>query len=271
MRDSTKRIVTTVSIVVIIIFLIILGSVFFGIKAIGSIFLWVLGGLFIVAIIGIVIYVVYYLFFKKHKFDATYMNKKSLINAGRISKPDNINDLYLSGDAAHSRRRIGKIIGYCRIQIMRKIQHYDPDTGEPLTVRDPKNPDKMIYKFSLEKDEQDVFVIEKSGFPMNLFTEPMVVRVAPSDHDDLIGDVTLFGFSILPISEYWFLHKDYIDVRQIDFTILKEAERGIFFESLKDTKEIIDKAIGLDAGHKKQIEQKNLYEIPALQQGGQNQ
>ena len=86
-------------------------------------------------------------------------------------------------------------------------------------------------------------------------------------HDELVGDVTLFGFSLIPISEYFFLNNDFLDVRKIDFSILKEAERGIFFESLKDTKEIIDKAIGLDSSHKKDIEKKNLYEIPQIQQG----
>ncbi len=242
---------------------------FFGFQSIGKILLFLLGAFFVLTIIGIVIYVIYYLWFKKHKFDATYMNRKSLVSAGKISRPDNINDLYLSGDKQHSRKRIGKIIGYCRIQIMKKMLDYDEKTGEPVLERDPKNPAKMREIFTLEKEEQDVFVVESAGFPMNLFQDAMVVRVAPTEHDDLIGDVTIFGFSLIPISEYWFLNQDYIDVRQIDFTILKEAERGIFFESLKDTKEIIDKAIGLDAGHKKQIEQKNLYEIPPLQQGGQ--
>lgn len=265
MKDSTKRIVTIITVIVIIIFLIILGTIFFGIKKIGSVLLFLLGAFFVLGIFGIIVWLVYFLFLKKRKFDATYMNKKNLVQAGKISKPEHVNDLYLSGDKGHSRVRIGKIIGYARIQVMRKNIHYDMKTGEPIMIEDPKNPQRKIEEHDIEKEEQDIFVIQKSGFPINLFQEDMVIRVRPQDHDNLVGDVTMYGFSVLPISEYWYLNNDYLDVRQIDFAILKEAQRGIFFEHLKDSKEILDKAIGLDSEHKKQIEQKNLYEIPQLQ------
>jgi len=262
--DSTKKIFVAVIIIVIVIFLIIIGTIFIGIKGIGNILLWVLGAAIVLGIFGLVVYAVYWLFFKKQKFDATYINKKHLINAGRISKPTTINDIYLSGDKGHSRVRIGKIIGYCRIQVMRKNIEYDEQTGEPKLKTDPRNPNKKIEIYSLEKEEQDVFVVERHGFPLSLFADPMVIRVNPQNHDELVGDITLFGFSILPISEYFFLNNDYLDVRKIDFAILKEAQRGIFFEHLKDSKEILDKAVGLDSSHKKDIEKKNLYEIPQL-------
>ena len=264
MKDSTKRSVGIIVAIVIFIFLIILGTLFLGIKKIGSVVMFIIGAFFVLAIFGVVVWVVYFLFFKKRKFDATYMNKKNLVKAGTISKPSNLNDLYLSGDKGHSRVRIGKIIGYCRIQIMRKNVDYDEETGEPIMVQDKYNKNKMIQRFELEKEEQDIFVVQRASFPMSLFMEEMVIRVRPDDHDELVGDVTLFGFSVIPISEYFFLNNDYLDVRKIDFSILKEAERGIFFESLRDTKEIIDKAIGLDSNHKKDIEKKNLYEIPQL-------
>jgi len=263
-KDSTKKVFVVVVIIVVFLFLIILGTLFIGIKGIGSILLWILGALIVLGIFGIVVYAVYWLFFKKQKFDATYMNKKNLVNAGRISKPSNINDLYLSGDKGHSRVRLGKIIGYCRIQVMRKNIHYDQTTGEPILVTDPKNPMNKTEEYDLEKEEQDVFVVERHGFPLSLFSDPMVIRMRPDDHDMLIGDISANGFSIIPISEYYFLNNDYLDVRKIDFAILKEAQRGIFFEHLKDSKEILDKAVGLDSGHKKEIEKKNLYEIPQL-------
>jgi len=43
---------------------------------------------------------------------------------------------------------------------------------------------------------------------------------------------------------------------------LKEAERGIMFETLRDMKSIVDKATGVDSEHKKFIEKKNLVEVP---------
>lgn len=268
MRDSQKRGIGILVVIVIVLFIIILGTIFFGIRAIGKILIFLLGFLLVLAIIGVVFWAIWYLFIRKMKFDATYQNKKRLVEAGKISKPESMNDLYLSGDKGHSRVRIGKITGYCRIKVMRKIVDYDEKTGEPILIEDPLTK-KKHESSNIEEEEQDVFVVERSGFPINLFVEPLVVRVRPVEHDNLVGDVTLNGFSLVPISEYYYLHQDYLDVRKIDFNILKEAERGIYFESLKDTKEIIDKAIGIDSSHKKDIEKKNLWEIPQLQQGDQ--
>lgn len=265
MKDSQRRSFGLLIVVVIIVFIIILGTVFFGIKSIGKVLIFVLGFLLVLSIIGIVIWAVWYLFIKKQKFDATYQNKKRLVEAGKISKPESVNDLYLSGDRGHSRVKIGKIVGYCRVKVMKKVVEYDQETGEAKLKEDDKGVKREVS--SLVEEEQDIFIIERGGFPLKFFLEPLVVRVRPDESDSLIGDVTLRGFSLVPISEYYFLHQDYLDVRKIDFNILKEAERGIYFESLKDTKEIIDKAIGIDSTHKKDIEKKNLWEIPQLNQG----
>jgi energy-coupling factor transporter transmembrane protein EcfT len=265
LNDGNKRGVIIGVVLVVIIMIIILSVVFFGIKSIGKILIFLVGALLVLAIIGIVIWAIWYLFIKKQKFDATYQNKKRLMEAGKISKPENLSDLYLSGDKGHTRVRIGRITGYCRVKVMRKNIEYNLD-GTPKMLRDAENPNKKHSVFTLEEEEQDVFVVNNHGFILSLFLDPMVVRVNPDEHTALVGDVTLFGFSLAPISEYYFLHTDYLDVRKVDFTILKEAERGIFFESLKDTKEIIDKAMGIDSDHKKELEKKNLYEIPQLQQ-----
>lgn len=265
MKDGSKRGLIIGVALVVIFFIIILSVVFFGFKSIGKIMLFLVGALLVLSIIGIVIWAVWYLFIRKQKYDATYQNKKRLIEAAKISKPENLSDLYMSGDKGHSRVRIGKITGYCRVKVMRKNIEYNPD-GTQKMIRDAENPNKKHSVFTLEEEEQDIFVVNPHGFIMSLFLDPMVVRVNPQEHTALVGDVTLFGFSLTPISEYYFLHTDYLDVRKVDFTILKEAERGIFFESLKDTKEIIDKAMGIDSEHKKDIEKKNLYEIPQLQQ-----
>ncbi|GAG42647.1 unnamed protein product, partial [marine sediment metagenome] len=161
---------------------------------------------------------------------------------------------YLSGDKTHSRVNIGKISGYCRMQVLTRTNKYDKN-NQPLMENNPEGVPTPVY--DIGKEEQDVFIVNKG-----LFSDPMVIRVSPKDHDELIGDVTLNGFSLLPQSEYFFLNSDYLDVRKIDFAILKEAERGIMFESLRDMKSIVDKAVGLDAVHKKDIEKKNLVEIP---------
>lgn len=266
MRDGNKRGMIVLVVIVVIAFLLILGTVFFGIRSVGKILIFLIGFLLVLSIIGIVFWAVWYLFIKKQKFDATYQNKKRLISAGKISKPESVNDLYLSGDKGHSRVRIGKIAGWCRIKVMKKLIQYDEETGEPVMI---VKGDKKYEKSTLLEEEQDVFIVERGGFLAKMFSEPMVIRVRPEEHDNLVGDVTLNGFSLTPISEYYYLHQDYLDVRKTDYSILKEGERTIAHESLKDYKELIDKASGLDSGHKKEIEKKNLYEIPALQGGQQ--
>lgn len=264
MRDGNRRGITILIIIVIVAFILILGTVFFGIRSVGKILIFLVGLALVLSIIGLVFWAVWYLFIKKQKFDATYQNKKRLISAGKISKPQSVNDLYLSGDRGHSRVRIGKIVGYCRVKVMKRIVDYDKETGEPKMI---ERDGKKYEKSTILEEEQDIFVVERGGLISRLFGEPMVIRVRPDEHDQLVGDVTLEGFSLTPISEYYYLHQDYLDVRKTDYSILKEGERTISHEMMKDFKEITDKAIGLDSGHKKDIEKKNLYEIPALQGG----
>jgi len=207
-----------------------------------------------------IIYLFWWLFLKKHRYDVTYVNKQKLVLAGKINQQKGVlGDLYISGDEGHSRVQLGKIIGYVRIQILAKLTKYNDDGSikyKPEVEGEPREAD-----YDLDKEEQDVFIVSKGGLA-GFFGEPLVIRVNPDDHDSLIGDITLKGFSIIPHSEYWFLNKDHLDVRKIDFAILKEAERGIFFEGLRDMKTIIDKSIGLDSDHKKKIEEKNLVDIP---------
>jgi hypothetical protein len=216
--------------------------------------------LFGLAILGAMFYLIYELFFKKHKIDITYVNKKKLIEAGVRNKPDYLANLILSGDKGHTRVVWGKIIGYCRVQILTEVNETDEKGWQkynqhPITK-------KMIPATEIVKEEQDVFITQKHGFPLSMFGEPDVVRVHPLDHDDLIGDVLLKGYSLLPISEYWFLHSQYLDVATIDKSILSEAKRGVFMLGLADMKEIVDRAINLDSAHTKSLEQKNLYDIP---------
>ena len=142
------------------------------------------------------------------------------------------------------------------------------DNGEVIFLVDDAG--KKIPKYKLSTEEQDIFITQKGIFPMTLFTDVDVVRVHPLDHDELIGDVTLFGLNLMPISEYWFLASEYLNVRKIDRAILLEAERGVLFEMLKDVKSVIDNAIDLDSRHRKGIQEKVMFEIPQLQslQGG---
>jgi hypothetical protein len=245
----------------ILIAIIVIVVLVFGVQGIFKI----LGTIGIVIIfilfLGLIAWGFYELFIKKHRYDVVYVNKQKLIQAGKMNISTGVmNDLFISGDRTHSRVKIGKIIGYVRIQVLARTNKYDQKGN--IIYKSRKNPEEPLEPdYNLDKEEQDIFII-KRNFLQGIFIDPLVIRVSPIDHDDLIGDVTLKGFSLIPISEYLFLNSDYLDVRKIDFAILKEAERGIMFENLRDMKSIVDKAIGLDSSHKKEIEKKDLVEIP---------
>jgi len=221
--------------------------------------------IFALAIFGLLVYLVWELFFKKQKIDVVYLNYKKLVEAGIRNKPDYLQNLVLSGDKGHTRITWGKIIGYCRIQVLTEQTEVD-ENGFTQYIQDPRSK-KMHPKVIIVKEEQDVFICEKRGFPLNIFTEPDCVRTHPLDHDDLIGDVCLKGFSLLKIAEYWFLHTDHLRIDKIDKAILTEAKRSVAFLVLSDMKELVDKSSGLDSDHQKGLENRNLYDMPIPQSG----
>ena len=192
------------------------------------------------------------------------MNRKKLILAWKMQCPKSIMNrhLRLSGDRGHSWFNFGRIKGYLRIQIMMR-ETTTTESGEIIMTKD--NRGREIPEYTLSQEEQDVFIIKKRFAPLNWLLDYEVIRCNPNDHDELIGDITLFGLNLVPISEYWYLASDYLDVRKIDRAILLEAERGVLFEMLKDTKSIVDASIDLDSKHRKIIEEKALFEIPQLQ------
>ena len=257
----------------IIIGIILVIRFLFGVRNILKIALFLVEACLLLSVLFGVAYLFYYLFIKKHKFDPTYVNKQKLIDAGKKCNLENLKGLYLSGDKGHSRVYIGKVIGYCRIQVLKKTYKYEETTDKTtgrkyqkiLTI--PNERGEQIPEYEIDKEEQDVLIVRSKGF-LSIFTEPMVIRTEPNQHDELIGDITLYGYSLIPISEYWYINSDHLDIRKIDYAILREAERGVFFEGLRDMKEIVDKAIGLDSRHKKGVEEKSLYEIPEMQQIG---
>lgn len=259
---------TTILLIVGIVLAIIIGILFFvGYNGILKFIFITLQILFVCGILFLLAYLFYHLFLKKQKFDVNYVNKQKLIKAGTLVKRPLLKDLYLSGDDGHSRALVGAISGYVRIQLVTRNYIYrdkiDEKTG--LTVKElvtiPDDKGEQVPQYTLEKQEQDVFIVKQKGLA-SLFSDPLVIRVNPEDHDDLVGDVTLNGFSLIPISEYWFLNSDHLDVRKIDYAILKEAQRTIAFVTMTDMKELVDKATGVDARHKKGIEQKSLVELP---------
>ena len=260
---------TIIIIAVIIIAIIVFVILWFGIDDIMKTIAIILELCVLAFAIFMLGYLFYYLFIKTQRFDVNYFNKKRLLKACSMGRYQNLKDLYLSGDKGHSRIKIGRIQGYARISVPIRQYKYttkiNPDgtkTQTPITTTNEQG--EIVDQYENQIQEQDVFSIKKEGI-LHIFSEPDIVRVNPEDHDDLVGDVTLYGYSLIPISEYLFLNTDYLDIRKIDYAILKEAERAIAFTTLSDIKLLIDRATGIDAQHKKGIEQKSYLELPEQQ------
>ena len=260
MENREKKGKGIMIIVFIAIAVLILLFYFMGIRGILKVVKWFLIIMIILAILGAVFYFVWYFFFKKQKYDVTYVNKQKYLDACHKGYTNNLKGLYLSGDKGHSRVYWGKITGYCRISVLTKSLKYD-DKGKPVMIKNEETGQEE-QDYDLHKEEQDVFSISHRGWLLGLFEEQDVVRVSPESHDELVGDVTLYGYSLIPLSEYWYLNNDLLNVRRIDYAILKEAQRTVAFEQQRDFKELLDKAQGLDTGHQKKIEEKSTYEIP---------
>jgi hypothetical protein len=261
-------------IVGVAILLIAVAYIIFGVKNIGKMVVFLLEACLLLGTIGAIAYLFYHLFVKQQRYDVLYVNKQKILEACRKFKNPLLKDLYVSGDKAHTRAKIGKIINCIRMQsVTRKYVYRDatnPKTGETYKVIstqvDEKGQEQPQYE--LEQMEQDVFAVKNKGLA-GWFSDPMIIRVEPNQHDELVGDVSLFGYSLIPIGEYWFLNSDHLDVRKIDYSILQESIRHMSIEMLRDMKALTDSASGLDAKHKKGIESKALYEIPELNQNPQ--
>jgi hypothetical protein len=233
--------------------------------------LWFVEFLMFLGVLFLLAYLFWYLFIKQQAYDVNYVNKMRLLKACTLVKRPLLKDLYLTGDKGHSRALVGTIVGYCRIKVLSKkylfTEETDGETGKTikkhLTIKNDRGED--VKQFELETLEQDVFAVKPKG-ALGMFSEPMVIRCSPSSHDELVGDVNLAGYSLIPISEYFFLNDDMLDTGKVSHSILWEAQETLAYKTMTEFKLILDRGIGLDAKHQKGIEAKSLVELPEVNQ-----
>lgn len=224
-------------IILLIIVFVILVIVFLVIGAKG--FAQFLSAAFWAVIVGCFLmmfgFLMYYLFFKKKKVDLVAVQAKKMKISAHMCKPASINNVYLSGDRMHENVKIGKVLGFCKV-------------------------------LNYEGIEENIVTFKRLPFPFSLFEDEKVVRIDPQDMTAPVGDVYLFGLSLIKISEYFYLHKDMLNIKRVDYTILQEAKRGMTFLALSDMKEIVDKAVDLDSSHRKDLEQHRFIPVPGSNQ-----
>jgi hypothetical protein len=225
-------------IVVVIIIVVVLGVIAYflagarGLAGIFNFMKWALIGVFI---IGLAVWGVWYLFIRKMRDDRVALNSQKIIEQAKLTKPEFLGDLYLSGDKEHPQIRMGKIIGYTRIK-------------------------------NIQNQEEDVFCWKKAGFPMSLFEEPKAIRVHPDKHSDMIGDVVIEAISLVSHGGFYYVNQEHLNVEMIDRTIKTEILRQYTMDVLRDVKIISDEAIGINPEHQRYMEGKSLLKIPSRQE-----
>ena len=208
--------------------------------------------LFYLSIFATIIFVVgvlvYNLFFKKEQIDVTFKHKQGLIRAGKINKPEFMKELWCKGDKTHQSVKIGRILGYARIE----------NYGGVVTETEG---DKTTKKDSQKKRQEDVFVVQTTGFFASFFNDPILVRVSPEDWNGL-SRIYINGINLVEVGQYYYLNKDMLNFDMVDVTQKSEALRDVTLDSYSDYMTLIKRAEGLDTEFNKEMDKKKLMRLP---------
>jgi len=113
-KESSKT--GIILIIVIVVIILILSFVFGGVDGFLGIIKFFITFSLIVGFIGLLIYVVYYLFFRVNRRDIPFENWKSYRASALENGSDMMEELVLTGDQMHSAKRFFTIKGYLRIK-----------------------------------------------------------------------------------------------------------------------------------------------------------
>jgi hypothetical protein len=195
--------------------------------------------------------------FKKPKVDLVAKDMQDIIDAGTMSKPPMMRDLYFTGDKEHGEFRVGKIIGYCQLQSYKDLNRIANLSKEELELLEKKGIDPSNYII-----KEDCFIFKRMGF-LGFLEPPKVLRTLEDEHSQLIGDVKIFAVSMIKKYDYYWPNRGHLDIARIDTAIIREAWRGQIHQFLKDMVAINQRAAGLDADHRKDLENRKLLKLPS--------
>ena len=212
----------------------------------------------IVAVVGLIIWGVLRLF-QKPKVDLVANIVSDIVDAGVLSKPPMVKDIYFTGDKEHSEFRLGTIIGYCQVQ-----SYKDTDLIANLTeeqVRELERQGKLPSNLLIN---EDCFVFKRWAFPLSLFEKPKVLRVFEHEHSQIVGDVKVYAVSVIKKYDQYWPNRAHLDQVRIDISVIREAWRGLIHQYLKDSVAINQRAVGLDSEYKKDLDMRKLLKLPQL-------
>jgi len=211
----------------------------------------------IAGVIGLIAWVVMK-YMQKPQVNLVENDRRDIIDAGMQSKPPMVRDLYFTGDKEHGEFRVGSIIGYCQL-----MSYKDIDLLAGLTKGQIK---EMAEKGEIPSQyviREDCFIYKRMGFPLSLFEQPKVLRCLEDEHSQLVGDVKVYGVSMIKKYGYYWPNRAHLDISRIDIGVIREAWRGQIHQFLKDMVAINQRAVGLDSEFKKDLDQRKLLKIPA--------
>lgn len=211
----------------------------------------------VLVIFGLIVFAIMKIF-QKPPVDLVANDRTDIIDAGILSKPPMVRDLYFTGDKEHGEFRVGKIIGYVQLQ-----SYKDLDILAGLTQGQINEMEKQGKVPSDYIIKEDVFIFKKFGFPFSFFEEPKVLRTLEDEHSQLIGDVKVYGVSMIKKFGYYWPNRGHLDIARIDIGVIREAWRGQVHQFLRDMVSITQNAVGLDAEYKKELDQRKLLKIPS--------
>ena len=211
----------------------------------------------IAVVVGLIVWVVLKIL-QKPKIDLVASDHEDIVDAGMMSKSPMVNDLYFTGDKEHGEFRVGTIIGYCQLQSYKDLDLIAGLTQAQIEEMEQKGevPAQFIIK-------EDCFVFKRLPFPMNIFEKPKVLRTLEDEHSQMIGDVKVYGVSMLKKYGYYWPNRAHLDIARIDIGVIREAWRGQVHQFLKDAVSIQQRAVGLDADFKKRLDERKLLKIPS--------
>lgn len=282
-ENKNKKLMIILFIVALVVITLVLIWLFGGFKSIGKLVMYIILFCMFIAFIGFIAYIVYYIKFRESKIDITWLNKQKIIQSALMCKNKYLRDIFIQGDYQHSYIKLGRILGYTQIQCYkgkkltkRMIEEMNPDEQQRI-LRETASGDVRANSLgNLEfkdlksnkwieidlPEKEDIFLFKQGGWLAQLFQEYKVIRLSPDDHTELIGDVGIKAISLIKQSEYYYINKDYLDVKKIDYTLLQEAKRGITFLAFADMHDMVKTAMNLDSRFNKQMEQQGLLKEP---------
>jgi len=175
-----------------------------------------------------------------------------------MSKPPMVKDLYFNGDKEHGEFRVGTIVGYCQLHSYKELDMLASMSKEQIAAMEAKGevPSQYLIK-------EDCFVFKKMPPPFSVFEQPKVLRTLEDEHSQMIGDVKVYGVSMLKKFGYYWPNRAHLDIARIDIGVIREAWRGQVHQFLKDQVSIQQRAVGLDSEFKKDMDSKKLLKIPS--------